>query len=81
MTLFVDLMFRDYIAVFILMHAQIFLLVPVVTAVCDLIYTIAKGRKDSAQFQYVSPIVIIVSMVSYGSNLDQTMHAPHLIVL
>ena len=44
------------------------LLVPVVAAASDLIYTIVSGRKDSdsvAQFQYVTPVVIIVSMVSY----------------
>ena len=46
--------------------SQIFLLVPAVTAVCDLIYTIVEGRTGSvAEFQYVTPIVIIVSMVSY----------------
>ena len=51
-------------------HAQIFLLVPAITAICDLIYTIAKGRKESvAQFQYVTPVVIIVSMVSWATSI------------
>lgn len=47
-------------------HSQILLLVPVITATCDFIFTIAKGTKEPvAQFQYVTPLVIIVSMVSY----------------
>ena len=44
---------------------KIFLLVPMITAACDLIFTIAKGRADAvAQFQYVTPVVIISSIVS-----------------
>ena len=40
-------------------------MVPLSAAFCDLIYTILQGRKESvAQFQYVSPVVIITSMVS-----------------
>ena len=49
-----------------LAHTKIFLLVPVITGVCDLIFTIARGRTEEvqvAQFQYVTPVVIIVSMV------------------
>ena len=47
-------------------HSQILLLVPAITATCDFIFTIAKGTKEPmAQFQYVTPLVIIVSMVSY----------------
>ena len=45
---------------------------PAITAICDFIYTIAKGRKESADFQYVTPIVIIVSMV--GQALFTVLH-------
>ena len=38
-------------------------------AICDLIYTIVKGRKESADFQYVTPVVIIVSMVSQATSI------------
>jgi hypothetical protein len=44
------------------------LLVVVIAAASDLIYTIVGGRNDSdsvAQFQYVTPVVIIVTMVSW----------------
>ncbi len=51
----------------VILSSQMFLLVPVIAAASDLIYTIVGGRNDSdsvAQFQYVTPVVIIVTMVS-----------------
>ncbi len=42
-----------------------------VTALCDLGYTIHEGLKDSsevAQFQYLSPAVLSVSMVRLGGG-------------
>ena len=41
---------------------QILIVVPMVTALCDLIYTIVKS--DVANYQYVTPSVLVVTMVS-----------------
>ena len=44
--------------------SQIFLAVPFVAALCDLFYTIDQGRWTKvAPFQYISPCVIVISMV------------------
>jgi hypothetical protein len=52
----------------VVLSSQMLLLVVVIAAASDLIYTIVGGRNDSdsvAQFQYVTPVVIIVTMVSW----------------
>ena len=50
-------------------HTQLFLAVPLLTALSDLIYTVVLGSsKTVAQFQYISPIVIIVAMVNLLSG-------------
>ncbi len=43
---------------------QVVVVVPFVTAVCDLVYAIAKGRPDVAHYQYLSPAFLAASMVS-----------------
>ena len=78
-------------------HLQVLLLVPLLTASSDLVYTIVRGRSETvAQFQYITPIVIILSMVSssgrvcvttnkafltlYKLNCDRLQKVNHLIV-
>ena len=45
---------------------QVLLVVPLATALCDFGYTVHQGAKGEpvAQYQYVSPIVLALSMVS-----------------
>ncbi len=48
----------------VLSPPQIVVVVPFVTAVCDLVYAIVKGRPDVAHYQYLSPAFLAASMVS-----------------
>ena len=55
------------LSLFFSLSQQIFVLVLLVTALCDLVYSIIQGRNSVvtvAQFQYVTPITIIVTMVT-----------------